>query len=95
LEDHVFPNAESKSTNISNFITYLLSDTPWIISRQFCVIMYSILNVTLLVVIFIRCAMFVSVLMGASMNLHNNMFNAITRATMYFFNTNSSGNGIS
>jgi ATP-binding cassette subfamily C (CFTR/MRP) protein 4 len=29
--------------------------------------------------------------MKTSMNLHNNMFNAITRATMYFFNTNSSG----
>jgi ATP-binding cassette subfamily C (CFTR/MRP) protein 4 len=29
--------------------------------------------------------------MKASMNLHNKMFNAITRATMYFFNTNSSG----
>eukprot|EP00102_Acyrthosiphon_pisum_P027033 XP_016664243.1 PREDICTED: probable multidrug resistance-associated protein lethal(2)03659 isoform X1 [Acyrthosiphon pisum] len=91
LEDHVFPNAESKSANISNFLTHLLSDTPWIISRQFCVIMYAILNLTLLIVIFIRCAMFVSVLMGTSMNLHNNMFNAITRATMHFFNTNSSG----
>ncbi|XP_060872281.1 probable multidrug resistance-associated protein lethal(2)03659 isoform X3 [Metopolophium dirhodum] len=91
LEDHIFPNAESKSTNISNFITYLLFDTPWIISRQFCVVIYAILNLTLIIVIFIRCAMFVSVLMGTSMNLHNNMFNAITRATMYFFNTNSSG----
>ncbi|KAL4089621.1 hypothetical protein QTP88_024632 [Uroleucon formosanum] len=91
LEDHVFPNAESKSTNISNFITCLISNTPLIITRQFCIIMYSVLNLTLLVVIFIRCAMFVSVLMGTSMNLHNNMFNAITRATMYFFNTNSSG----
>eukprot|EP00102_Acyrthosiphon_pisum_P018651 XP_016655861.1 PREDICTED: probable multidrug resistance-associated protein lethal(2)03659 isoform X2 [Acyrthosiphon pisum] len=90
LEDHVFPNAESNSMNI-NYITYLLFDTTSIISRQFCVIMYAILNLTLLIVIFIRCAMFVSVIMDSSMNLHNNMFNAITRATMYFFNTNSSG----
>jgi ATP-binding cassette subfamily C (CFTR/MRP) protein 4 len=27
----------------------------------------------------------------ASINLHNKMFNSITRATMKFFNTNSSG----
>ncbi|XP_022162518.1 probable multidrug resistance-associated protein lethal(2)03659 isoform X2 [Myzus persicae] len=91
LEDHVFRNADIKSTNISILISYLYSDTPLIISRQFCVIMYSFLNITLILVIFIRCAMFISVLMGTSMNLHNNMFNAITRATMHFFNTNSSG----
>ncbi|XP_060850595.1 probable multidrug resistance-associated protein lethal(2)03659 [Rhopalosiphum padi] len=91
LEDNVFRNTESKSTNISNFITDALSDTPLVISREFCVIMYSIINIAMSLVIFIRCAMFVSVLMSASTNLHNNMFNAITRATMYFFNTNQSG----
>ncbi|XP_026805613.1 probable multidrug resistance-associated protein lethal(2)03659 [Rhopalosiphum maidis] len=91
LEDNVFRNTESKSMNISNFITGALFDTPMVISREFCVIIYSIINIALLVVIVIRCAMFVSVLMSASMNLHNNMFNAITRATMYFFNTNQSG----
>ncbi|XP_026805630.1 probable multidrug resistance-associated protein lethal(2)03659 isoform X2 [Rhopalosiphum maidis] len=48
-------------------------------------------NITMLVFIGIRCAMFVTVLTRTSTNLHNNMFNAITRATMNFFNTNSSG----
>ncbi|KAF0706159.1 putative multidrug resistance-associated protein lethal(2)03659, partial [Aphis craccivora] len=72
LEDNVFRYTEIKSTNISNYFTYALFDTPLVISRQFCVIMYS-------------------VLIGASMNLHNNMFNAITRATMHFFHTNPSG----
>ncbi|XP_060872271.1 probable multidrug resistance-associated protein lethal(2)03659 isoform X2 [Metopolophium dirhodum] len=91
LEDHVFHNAESKSTNISNFMTYVESDTPWVISRQFCVIIYAVINVAMLIVVLIRCATFVSVFIGASMNLHTSMFNAITRATMYFFNTNSSG----
>ncbi|XP_026805619.1 probable multidrug resistance-associated protein lethal(2)03659 isoform X1 [Rhopalosiphum maidis] len=91
LEDNVFRNTESKSMNISNFITGALFDTPMVISREFCVIIYSIINIALLVVIVIRCAMFVSVLMSASMNLHNNMFNAIIRATIYFFNTNPSG----
>ncbi|XP_022162516.1 probable multidrug resistance-associated protein lethal(2)03659 [Myzus persicae] len=91
LEDHVFRNAESKSTNISSFTTYGLSDTSWVISRQFCVIIYSVINVAMIIVVLIRCATFVSVFIGTSMNLHTSMFNAITRATMYFFNTNSSG----
>jgi len=76
--------------NISNFMT-VDSDTPWVISRQFCVIIYAVINVAMLIVVLIRCATFVSVFIGASMNLHTSMFNAITRATMYFFNTNSSG----
>jgi len=29
--------------------------------------------------------------MNASKNLHNNMFNTLIRATIYFFNTNLSG----
>ncbi|XP_060850142.1 probable multidrug resistance-associated protein lethal(2)03659 isoform X2 [Rhopalosiphum padi] len=92
LEDNVHRNnTETNSTNISNFIFYALSDTPLVISNPFYVITYSIINIAMLVFIGIRCAMFVTVLIRASTNLHNNMFNAITGATMHFFNTNSSG----
>ncbi|XP_060851388.1 probable multidrug resistance-associated protein lethal(2)03659 [Rhopalosiphum padi] len=91
LEDNVFRNTESKSTNTSNFMTYVTSGSSWVISRQCCVIVYTVINVAMIIVVFIRCATFVSVFIGTSMNLHTNMFNAITRATMYFFNTNSSG----
>ncbi|CAH1736130.1 unnamed protein product [Aphis gossypii] len=91
LEDNVFRNTESKSMNTNNFMTYTISDSHRVISRQCCVIVYTVINVTLIIVVFIRCATFVSVFISTSMNLHTNMFNAITRATMYFFNTNSSG----
>ncbi|KAL5233639.1 hypothetical protein ACI65C_001049 [Semiaphis heraclei] len=91
LEDRVFRKEESKSTNISNFMPYMTSDTPWVISRHSCVIIYTVINVAMIIVVLIRCATFVSVFIGTSMNLHTTMFNAITRATMYFFNTNSSG----
>lgn len=39
-----------------------------------------------------RTFLFFNVCMQASVNLHDNMFNSITRATMAFFNTNPSGN---
>lgn len=63
----------------------------WPVSRQMCVIVYSVINVTMIVAILIRCIICVSFFMESSMNLHNDMFNAITRAKMYFFSTNSSG----
>jgi len=38
-----------------------------------------------------RTFLFFNVCMQASVNLHDNMFNSITRATMAFFNANPSG----
>jgi len=64
----------------------------WSISRETCFIVFGILTLLMMVAIIIRTIMFVSVCMKSSMTLHNNMFSAITRATMSFFNTNSSGN---
>lgn len=61
------------------------------ISRQACIVIFAILTFSVIVVILIRSAMLVSVCLKASLILHNAMFNSITRATMYFFNTNSSG----
>lgn len=64
----------------------------WSISRETCFIVFGILTLLMMLAIIIRTIMFVSVCMKSSMTLHNNMFSAITRATMSFFNTNSSGN---
>lgn len=64
----------------------------WTASRPTCVVIYTVITLSMVVVVFVRCVMFVSFFMNSSMNLHNNMFNAIIRATMHFFNTNSSGN---
>lgn len=63
----------------------------WSISRETCVIVYTTITITMIAAVLMRAALFVSFFMNISKNLHNNMFSAITRATMYFFNTNSSG----
>jgi len=60
--------------------------------RRTYVLVYGLLIVSMIVAILVRSAVFVSVIMVASKNLHRTMFDAIIRATMLFFNTNSSGN---
>lgn len=59
--------------------------------REMCIYVYTAVVVAVVVVSLVRSCLFVVVCMRASINLHNSMFEAVTRATMYFFNTNSSG----
>jgi ATP-binding cassette subfamily C (CFTR/MRP) protein 4 len=102
LEEHVFyhDNNSLKNNTLretpynNNATNYKISDTLlwWTISRQTCIIVFVVFTFSMILAILIRTAIFVSVCMKSSINLHNNMFNAIVRATMYFFNTNSSGN---
>ncbi|KAL5236138.1 hypothetical protein ACI65C_003548 [Semiaphis heraclei] len=93
LEERVFYVVKTVSTDDKN-----PTDHPsttllwWSISRETCFIVFGILTLLMMVAIIIKTITFVSVFMKSSMTLHNNMFSAITRATMYFFNTNSSGN---
>ncbi|XP_048505778.1 probable multidrug resistance-associated protein lethal(2)03659 isoform X2 [Athalia rosae] len=61
------------------------------LSREMCVYIYSTIVTATVVFTLLRTFMFMSVCMRASRRLHENMFNSITRATMRFFNTNSSG----
>lgn len=46
----------------------------------------------ILLVVLVRCVFHVLFFTEASINLHDNMFRAVTRAKMYFFYTNPSGN---
>ncbi|VVC32367.1 Hypothetical protein CINCED_3A020730 [Cinara cedri] len=95
LEDNVFSNVTNVSGTIIN--NTLIDNDPfkisllWPISHQSCVIIYNILIISFLVVIIIRTIILRSFFTRTSINLHNKMFNAIIRATMFFFNTNSSG----
>ncbi|XP_026820568.1 probable multidrug resistance-associated protein lethal(2)03659 isoform X1 [Rhopalosiphum maidis] len=90
LEEHVFQNKNNEST-----ITFhdSLSDVFWwmTISRQTCIYVFGCITFLLIIIITIRLITFVSISMSASINLHNNMFNTLIRATTYFFNTNLSG----
>lgn len=52
---------------------------------------FTIITVATIIITLTRSFLFFNVAMKASQNLHNAMFTGITRASMYFFNTNPSG----
>lgn len=67
------------------------SNSIWDFSRDVSIYIYSGITAATVIVTLIRSFTFFTVCMRASTRLHNNMFNSITRATMRFFNTNTSG----
>lgn len=83
------PNWVTVSDNSSSLPLDLLD--IWHFSRETCMYIYSTLMVLLIVFTMVRVFVFFNVCMRASTNLHNNMFQNITRASMGFFNTNSAG----
>ncbi|XP_011877731.1 PREDICTED: probable multidrug resistance-associated protein lethal(2)03659 [Vollenhovia emeryi] len=60
-------------------------------TRMECIYIYSILTAMTIFVTLIRSWTFFWMCMRASINLHDRMFRSISRATMRFFNTNTSG----
>lgn len=94
LEEHVFSKIASEPlTNRTKFTVSasIYSLSSWFHSRLFCVIIFAFLIISLIITTIIMSATFVSVCTNASANLHDKMFSAITRSTMNFFNTNTSG----
>ncbi|KAB0802273.1 hypothetical protein PPYR_04459 [Photinus pyralis] len=71
--------------------TIPVSDSIWFFSRETCVYIYTGIAVAIIVVTLTRSFAFFTLCMRSSVRLHDNMFNSITRASMRFFNTNSSG----
>nr|XP_018899809.1 PREDICTED: probable multidrug resistance-associated protein lethal(2)03659 [Bemisia tabaci] len=61
------------------------------LDRQWCIYIFSAITAAMVIATLVRSASFVQLCTNASMNLHNNMFSAIVRSTMYFFNSNPSG----
>lgn len=55
------------------------------------VYIFSGITIATVIITLCRSFLFFNVAMKASRNLHNSMFSGVTRATMYFFNTNPSG----
>ncbi|XP_049853309.1 probable multidrug resistance-associated protein lethal(2)03659 isoform X1 [Schistocerca gregaria] len=62
-----------------------------LMSREMCIYVFTAVSVAVIIVSLTRSFLFFMVCMRASMNLHDRMFECITRARMYFFNTNTSG----
>ncbi|XP_059049399.1 ATP-binding cassette subfamily C member 4-like [Achroia grisella] len=71
-------------------VTDVVYDTVGL-SRYECIYIYTGMVVALVVISLLRSFMFFSMAMRASTRLHNNMFEAITRAPMRFFHVNPSG----
>ncbi|XP_008186888.2 probable multidrug resistance-associated protein lethal(2)03659 [Acyrthosiphon pisum] len=94
LEDHYFRVTEQfVATNNVTFATIQPTDglMPWIVSRQTCVVVFAILTLLIIIFAFTELALMISICTTASSNLHNQMFNSISRATMNFLNKNPSG----
>lgn len=105
LEEYGFnqsalPTAQPVLHQGANKTTQAISDaatnstTLWldmVMSRDTCVYIFSAITGATVIVTLFRSFLFFYTCMRASRRLHDTMFNSITRATMYFFNTNSSG----
>lgn len=63
----------------------------WDFSRDTCIYVYSGITIATVILTLIRSFSFFIACMRASTRLHDTMFKSITRATMRFFNTNTSG----
>ncbi|CAH1183645.1 unnamed protein product [Phaedon cochleariae] len=59
--------------------------------REDCILIYTIIIIATIVVAVTRSLVFFTLCMRSSMGLHNQMFDTIIRATMRFFNINTSG----
>ncbi|KAF6207172.1 hypothetical protein GE061_018411 [Apolygus lucorum] len=79
------------NATISPFEDTESSPYPLVLSRNACIIVFSAITVLTVIVTLVRSFDFFYFCMRASMRLHNNMFESMTRATMHFFNTNNSG----
>lgn len=67
------------------------SDDIWDFSRETCIFIYTGLIGGLVLIALIRSFTFFSFCMRASTNLHDSMFECISRTTMRFFDTNNAG----
>lgn len=63
----------------------------WSINREVCIYVFGAITLFIVITINIKTFAFVMVCMKASTNLHNNIFSALIRAKINFFNTNLSG----
>ncbi|XP_014275661.1 probable multidrug resistance-associated protein lethal(2)03659 [Halyomorpha halys] len=83
----------SNITSVFNSTITSTKEAPYafVFSRDTCIYVFTGLTVATIIVTLFRSFYFFYSCMQASINLHNRMFESITRATMWFFNNNISG----
>ncbi|KDR24429.1 putative multidrug resistance-associated protein, partial [Zootermopsis nevadensis] len=90
--------SEAGIDSLHNVTVVVMNDTitgstewGWLPSTETCIYVYSGLVASLVVLSVCSVMCFFTMCMRASISLHNSMFASLTRATMWFFNNNSSG----
>lgn len=93
LEEHVFRSVSHLEPENNSTLTRHNSNIliQWIVDRQTCIIVFTVITISVIISTLVRSAFFVSVCITSSTNLHNRMLGSIIRATMCFFNKNPSG----
>ncbi|XP_069689580.1 probable multidrug resistance-associated protein lethal(2)03659 isoform X2 [Periplaneta americana] len=92
-------SVNNTSMNVSSFKTNTTtvntkerdSELSSLLDTDMCIYIFTCVTLGTVVVTLLRSFTFFKVCMRASVQLHDAMFRSITRGTMYFFNTNSSG----
>lgn len=69
-----------------------VTEWMWMPSTETCIFVYLGLLIAIVVFSLASTFFFFTFCTTASINLHKSMFNSISRATMWFFNNNPSGN---
>ncbi|CAD6992119.1 probable multidrug resistance-associated protein lethal(2)03659 [Ceratitis capitata] len=81
----------SAPPNESKFMAWLRQAGVDMNADMLDIYIFTGITVATIVITLVRSFLFFNVAMRASTNLHNSMFRGITRAAMYFFNTNPTG----
>jgi ABC transporter transmembrane region len=84
-------NVTEEFNKTSTTIEFDFMSMTWM-NTEFAIYVYTGIIVATLILSLFRSYLFFNLCMRASVILHNTMFSSITRATMAFFNANSSGN---
>nr|BAN21406.1 ATP-dependent bile acid permease [Riptortus pedestris] len=85
LEDHVYMD---NNTQISSSIFDIVNKYP---SREICLYIFTALILANIILSILRSTFFFSVCIRISQRLHNEMFTAVSRSPLRFFNENHSG----
>ncbi|XP_037030669.1 multidrug resistance-associated protein 4-like [Bradysia coprophila] len=98
VPQNLSPNYESSDTVVTDRLAEGNASIPIAESMEFIweerhkyIYYYSVSMLIVLYLVFQRSFAFFQMCLMASRNLHDKLFRGITRATMYFFNTNPSG----
>lgn len=90
--DAVIKETEKNATSLyQEQVT--LSGNEWMLDRSICMYVYCILIGGVFILAALRLTQFCKISSEASLKLHNNMFEAVIRAPVQFFNTTPLGKG--